>query len=408
MGVAIDGLLKSLKEINSIGDEEGEGITRLALTSSDIMARDYVKNRFAALGMEVHEDGIGNIWAKKNGYDVDASSIIIGSHIDTVPNGGGYDGTLGVMTAIEVVEIINEQNIRHKHSIEIVVFSIEESSRFNISTVGSKYITGGIDISTLKKNLDKDGVSVYEALVENSYTPGEINFDKDKVKAFIELHIEQGPVLETEKLNIGVVSAIAAPTRIEIDLFGEEAHSGSCPMNLRKDVLTAAAEIILDIESEGRDESLYGTVSTVGILRAFPCVMNVVPGKAVLVADIRGIENKSILRAVNHIIDKVGEICQRRKIEYKISMISKEEPIELDCDLSEVIKRNCKKLSLTFKEMASGAGHDTMNMAKIVPSALIFIPCIKGISHNKKEDVKSEDIFNGLKILYETVIDLAK
>jgi N-carbamoyl-L-amino-acid hydrolase len=179
-------------------------------------------------------------------------------------------------------------------------------------------------------------------------------------------------------------------------------------MEMRKDALTAASEIILEVEKKGRIESKYKTVATVGNCKVFPGAMNVVPGEVNIFIDIRGIHIESVLRTLNFVINRTSEICKKRDLEYTIKVLSQERPVSLNKELCELIKSNCKKLGFTFKEMASGAGHDTMNMAKVVPSALIFIPCIKGISHNKKEAVKVSDLENGIKILFETIQALTK
>jgi N-carbamoyl-L-amino-acid hydrolase len=263
----------------------------------------------------------------------------------------------------------------------------------------------------LKNYRDKNDISLYDAFIHRGYEPETIQehlVGPQNTKAFVELHIEQGPILEREEIQIGVVEAIAAPMRLHIHLLGEEAHSGSCPMFMRRDALTAAAEMILEIEKIGREESKYQTVATTGNCEVFPGAMNVVPGEVNLFVDIRGIHIESVLRTVNAVIVKIREICAKREIAHKIKVLSQERPVVLDQGMMEIVKESCTKLGLTFKQMASGAGHDTMNMAKVVPSALIFIPCKKGISHNKKEDVKISDMENGIKILFETVIQLAK
>ncbi|WZL71938.1 Zn-dependent hydrolase [Clostridiaceae bacterium 35-E11] len=402
---------ENMDMVNRIGQQDDGGITRLALSDEDMKARDFIKEKCKGLGLKVWEDGVGNIRARKEGRDPTLPALLVGSHLDTVPHGGKYDGTLGVIAAIETVRMIGEKQINHRHPIEIIVFSTEESSRFNISTVGSKAITGKLAISMLKNYTDKNNISLYDALIDRGYMPETIQESlvrPENTKAFVELHIEQGPILEREQIQIGIVEAIAAPMRLHIHLAGEEAHSGSCPMSMRKDALTAAAEIILEIEKVGRDESKYQTVTTTGNCEVFPGAMNVVPGQVNLFVDVRGIHIESVLRTLNTVIAKTSEICNKRKVNHQLKVLSQERPVMLDQKMMDVVKEKCKKLGLAFKQMSSGAGHDTMNMAKVVPSSLIFIPCKKGISHNKNEDVKVSDIENGIKILFETVLELAK
>jgi N-carbamoyl-L-amino-acid hydrolase len=409
--MAVDGLIRRLDAINRIGYKENDGITRLALSEEDERARNMVIHMCKDLGLKIRKDAVGNIWARKEGTDPNLPSVMMGSHIDTVPNGGRYDGTLGVMAAIEVMDWINKKKILHRHPIELIVFVAEESSRFNIATVGSKALAGSLSISTLKNCRDADGISLYDALLQRGYEPEKLEtaiLPPEKAKAFVELHIEQGSVLEKEKIDIGIVEAIAAPIRLQIQLIGQEAHSGSCPMEDRRDALNAAAEIILSVEKNGRAESKHKTVATTGNCKVFPGAMNVIPGEVYLYIDIRGIDLQSMLRVLNAVIAQTKEICEKRDIQYAIEVLSRERPVSLDRDLMEQVKQNCRKLGLTYKEMPSGAGHDTMNIAKIIPAALIFIPCVGGISHNKREEVRLKDLKNGLSILFETIISLAK
>jgi len=409
--MVVDGLIRRLDAINQIGYKENEGITRLALSEEDERARDMVIRMCEDLGLKVRKDAVGNIWARKEGTDPNLPSVMVGSHIDTVPNGGRYDGTLGVMAAIEVIHWIYKKEICHRHPIELVVFVAEESSRFNIATVGSKALAGNLSVSKLKSHKDANGISLYDALLQRGYEPDRLEtaiLPPEKAKAFVELHIEQGSVLEKENIDIGIVEAIAAPIRLQIQLIGQEAHSGACPMEDRRDALSAAAEIILSVEENGRKESKHKTVATTGNCKVFPGAMNVVPGEVYLYIDIRGIDLQSMLRVLNAVIDHTEKVCKKRDIQYTIEVLSQERPVLLDRDLMEQVKQNCRRLGLTYKEMPSGAGHDTMNIAKIIPAALIFIPCVGGISHNKKEEVHLKDLENGLSILFETIISLAK
>ncbi|MEW9124191.1 MAG: Zn-dependent hydrolase [Thermotaleaceae bacterium] len=404
-------LKEALNQINGIDEQPEEGMNRLALSDKDMQGRELFKEKCGALGLEIREDAMGNIWARKEGTEAGLPAILCGSHMDTVPNGGKYDGLLGVLTALEAVQIMIEQKVQHAHSIELVVFSIEESSRFNLSTVGSKALVGEISKSQLKNAIAQDGISLYEALSDRGYAPDDLEdciLNPEQYEAFVELHIEQGPVLEREAVDIGVVEAIAAPMRFQLNLLGEEAHSGACPMYMRRDALNAAAEIILEIEKKGIEESMHKTVTTTGICRVYPGAMNVVPGEVDLYVDIRGISLESMMRTLGDIVERVEDICRKRNIQQMMKVISQDRPVLLDERMIEHILKNCHKLGLSCKQMPSGAGHDAMNMAKILPTALIFIPCKDGISHNKKEAVADKDLENGLKLLYETLVSLSQ
>ncbi len=408
MKIDMDRLLRNLNKINHIGNSKEKGITRLALTDEDMEGRSALKELFSSLNMSIREDNAGNIWALKEGKDNTLPKVMLGSHIDTVPEGGRYDGTLGVIAAVECIMMMKDQGIENLHPIEIVSFSTEESSRFNISTMGSKMAAGLLNSSELKEFSDKDGNFLHNILAERGFNrfPAK-KIDPKEIKAFLELHIEQGPGLEKKGTEIGLVEGIAAPTRLTITLCGDQAHSGGCQMEYRRDALTAAAEIILKVEEAGRQESPYWTVATVGKLEVLPGVMNVIPGNAVIYIDIRGVDQDSISRVLNFITDGTEKICQKRKITNTMKIISQETPVVLDQKLLNLVEENCKKLNLSCRKMSSGAGHDSMNMSKIVPSALIFVPCIGGISHSKNENMNITDIENGVKVLYETMISLS-
>ncbi len=409
MTVDMNRFIEKLNRINAVGFEPDMGISRLALTGPDFEARKIVKSYFEDMGLEVREDKIGNIIGRKAGTDASLPSVLVGSHIDTVPGGGAYDGTLGVIAAAEAVQMMIDHEIEHEHPVEIVVFSIEESSRFNVSTVGSKIITNRLGLDALKYYKDKEGQSIHDALSAHGILDQPMTYvTPETVKAFVELHIEQGPILERKGIDIGIVEAIAAPSRMRIKLIGEEAHSGSCPMEMRRDALTTASKIIVEVEKKGREESKYKTVATVGNCEVYPGAMNVVPGQAIISIDIRGVDVSSILRTFNYITERTKEICEENQTDYRIEIISQEKPVILDEALQSEIQVECETLGLSYQRMLSGAGHDTMNLAKLVPSSLIFIPCVKGVSHNKNEAVNPRDLENGLKILYKTLVKLAK
>ncbi len=410
MSIKLDRFLKTFESVNEIGYASDGGVTRLAFSDEDMFARESLKTLCEKKDYQVLEDGAGNIFITKKGK-IGKEEILMGSHIDTVPSGGKYDGVLGVVAGIEVLDIISEKNMSHQEDITVVIFAGEESSRFNLATVGSKLATKAITPAKLKKYTDQNGVTLYEALEDRGYDVKDIEASYrrlKKAKAFFELHIEQGPVLERTKNNIGIVEAIAAPTRIKIEIIGEDAHSGGTPMKMRKDALVAAAEIIVEVEKIGIWESKFKTVTTVGKCDVMPNAMNVVPGKVEMYIDIRGIDEESIERTEMLIINNIKGICRTRKIKSNVIILSREKPVKIDKELIYNIKTNCESLGLKYKIMPSGAGHDAMNVAKIGKAALIFIPCDKGLSHNKKEKVKVEDLKNGIEVLYESVVSLMK
>lgn len=402
---------KNYQHISTIGLNEEGGIDRLAYTRSEYMARTELLNRAYGMRLQCYLDSAENLWLYKMGTDPSLPPLVIGSHLDAVPNGGRYDGVLGVMAGFQVLKYIFDHKIEHRRSIELVAFSCEESSRFNLSTIGSKLVTGKLDIETLKKYKDSQGQTVLDCLdrLEPDFeSVEERRKHLENILGYLELHIEQGPVLESGKIDIGIVESIAAPIRLRLNIKGHSDHSGACPMDLRRDALTAASEIILAIEELGRQESIHKSVATVGKINVPHQALNVVPGEAEIFVDIRGIDKESVNRIYHGLQKKYGQIAQKRGVTVAETLLADEDPVPMDRELGKVIERNCIKTGLSYQWMPSGAGHDAMNVAKVAPSAMIFIPCEGGISHNLAESVLEKDLKNSLLILYEVVMDLCQ
>ena len=399
---------QTFNELNRFGYSE-LGMNRLAYTESERQALKYLIELFQQEGMEVKVDPIGNVIARREGTDPSLPAVMTGSHIDTVYNGGKYDGTLGVVAGLEVVRLLNEQNIKTKHPIELVIFACEESSRFGVATIGSMAMIGQFNERLLQLK-DKDGITL-QAAIENCGLEiekiTEVHRKKDEVKVFYELHIEQGPVLETEGKQIGIVTGIAAPTRFQLLVEGEAAHSGTTPMHLRKDALLGAAEISLALEQSANQESENGTVATVGTCEVDSGAMNVVPGKVNMSIDIRGICIKSKQRVINELYQTIDKVEKERNLSVSIRKLCDEEPVKIDDEIINSLVESCENLNLSYQKMPSGAGHDAMMMAKLYPTGLIFVPSKNGISHNKKEFTSLEQIGAGVALLKESILQAA-
>jgi len=381
------------------------GVRRLALTEADAQARTIVTAEMEALGMTVRSDAFCNLWGHLPGTS-DQPGVVIGSHLDSVPEGGDYDGVLGVCAGLGVVRDILATGARPKRSLSVVDFTSEESSRFSLATVGSKAATGNLSLMDMIRFKDKDGVTLLRALRDFGGHPDFASRDvlaPASYHSYFELHIEQGPVLDWNGEDVGIVEAIAAPTRFMLDIQGEQAHSGACPMNLRHDALTAAAEIILAVERAGRTESEFGTVATVGVCECRPGAMNVVPGRVTLKVDIRGIVEKSIARAFADVKEKVKRVCGERGVTCGFTLYSADKPVAMDGLLARRIENACKARKVKYRRMPSGAGHDAMYMATLIPSALIFVPCANGVSHSPAEKISWERVRPGYDVLLETV-----
>ena len=398
------------ESISKFGGLSKGGVTRLAFSKEDMDARSYLKDVMEDLGLKISVDAFGNMRGRRDGIK-DLAPVAIGSHLDTVPEGGNYDGIVGVIAALEVVRVLNENNIETLRPIEVVNLSAEESSRFGGATLGSKVLSGKIGLKDLNKYADKEGVSLYKALEDNGFEPDKISeavLDKGEIYSFIEMHIEQGPVLETEKIPVGIVTSIAAPTRFRVKFKGVADHSGNTPMNIRKDALTAASELILGVERIAKDEAGPATVGTVGYVYVKPRAMNVIPGAVELGIDIRDINSDDKKIAVKKVIDLIDKIKEDRPVEVEYEILTDDEPVELSSKVIETLVETAKDRGLDYKVMHSGAGHDAMHMADIAEAGMIFVPSKNGISHNIEEFTEMDDIVIGTELLLHATIRLAQ
>jgi len=404
-----DWVLHVLETISGFSRGEN-GITRLALSEEELGARGYVTGLMQELGMKIKIDGIGNIIGRLEGTDSAAAPVIVGSHLDSVPEGGRYDGVLGVVGGLAAIRRIKATE-HVKHPLELIIFTAEESSRFGFATMGSKAMAGVADIKAWSKAKDPQGVSFTEALVAAGLPSDEIASASrvgEPIHAFVELHIEQGPILEDEELAIGVVEAIAAPTRLRIKVEGTPGHSGTTPMDSREDALVTAAQIVMAVREVALSRYGEGTVGTVGNLKVHPGVMNVIPGIAEMWVDIRGVNHESIVETLQELKDEISIIAEAEGTTVSIEVLTSDKPVRLNPMVINIVENACKDLKVSYKRMNSGAGHDAMHMATIGPAGMIFIPCANGISHNPEEAATPADIMTGIDVLTRTLRTLAE
>ena len=383
----------------------GDGINRLAFTDADWAGRQYIVDRMIDAGLTVEADGFGNVIGYKAGKNPDLPVVMVGSHTDSVPNGGNYDGVVGVLSAIEAVRSMTEDNVEHDHTIAVVDFMCEESSRFGAATLGSKAMRGELTLDDLQRLVDKKGISIYEALQSRNLNPDGIETMEytRPVKAFIEIHIEQGKVLEHEQKKIGIVTGIAAPERFYVTIRGNADHSGATPMKLRHDALCGASKIILGIEEIASMQEEPPVVGTVGVVEVIPGAMNVIPGAVKLGVDIRSISKVARDSVVTLIKEFIDVICEKRGLSYTIEPIAQDHPVAMHPAMIREIEGAVKAVDVEYMTMPSGAGHDAMHWADVVPTGMIFIPCREGISHNPAEFADLADIITGAKVL-DTVL----
>ena len=396
--------------ISEFGALKGGGLTRLAFSKEDLEAREFLINLIEKNGFKLKIDNVGNIYAiYDEGCELGAKPICVGSHIDSVPNGGFYDGTLGVMAGLEALTAIKEAGIKLKRPLWLINFSCEESSRFKTATIGSKIISGKLSQQRLHELKDEDGISLFEAMSAAGFKPQNLDeaiLKENSLHAYLELHIEQGPVLERSAISVGVVSGIAAPIRFEITIQGKADHSGATPMNMRSDALLAASHIIIAANKFAKNKKT--AVATVGYVHAKPGVLNVVPGEARLGVDLRDIDKASLDELNLELRNFIKELSCELKFSYEIRELSSDEPVKLSEHAINLLEDEAKKLGVKTLTLPSGAGHDAMNLTKLASSVgMLFIPCVDGISHNTKEAINFKDAVTATKILTNALIRLS-
>lgn len=387
----------------------GEGVNRPAFTDADWEGRQYIIDCMNDAGLDVEIDGFGNVIGYKVGTNPDLPVVMIGSHTDSVPNGGNYDGVVGVLSAIEAVRSMIDDGFEQERTIAVVDFMCEESSRFGAATLGSKAMRGKLTLNDLHRLVDTQGITLYDVLKGRNLNPDAIEsmaYNRP-VKAFIEIHIEQGKVLEHEQKQIGIVSGIAGPERFYVTIRGNADHSGATPMNLRHDALCGASKIILGIEEVTSMQEEPPVVGTVGIAEVVPGAMNVIPGAVKLGVDIRSISKVARDSVVFLIKELIDVIAEKRGLSYTIEPISKDHPVSMHPLMVKEIERAVTSLQLEYMIMPSGAGHDAMHWAEVAPTGMIFIPCRDGISHNSVEFAAMDDIVAGAEVLENVIKNIS-
>lgn len=399
-----------LDKINQYNSDE-KGITRIAYTNEEQACIHALMRMCKDAKMTVRLDNAGNLIARREGRNHELPPVAMGSHIDSVYQGGKYDGVVGVTAALEIIRRLNEQGIVTEHPIELISFACEESSRFGVSTVGSKAMAGRIDKEKYRHLKDRDGISMEKAFqlcALDFNTIDQASRANERFKAFFEIHIEQGPILENENEKIGIVTGIAAPARFIVKISGKASHSGTTPMNMRKDAFLGAAELALELEKAAIREQAHGTVATVGVIDVQPGAMNVVPGDVEMKIDIRSSSMESRQRVLEHLFETIPSIELQRQLQIESKEISMENPVLLSSDLIDTLKQFCEEKELSHRLMQSGAGHDAMNMTGLGPVGLLFIPSKEGLSHHPNEHTDLDDIITGIDLLETAVLHYAK
>lgn len=395
-----------LADFATIGATPNGGVHRLTLTDLDKQARDLFVSLAKKAGCSIKIDAMGNIFARRPGVDNRLSPVLIGSHIDSQPLGGKYDGIYGVLAALEVVYSLNDHNIKTDRPIDVVSWTNEEGSRFAPAMIGSAVFSGLTTLQDGWSCRDSEGNTIKQELERIGYD-GKDNFSNYKIHASLELHIEQGPILENHNELIGIVTGALGQKWYDIEFTGMASHAGTTPMEVRQDALLGLAEAVLEVNTIGKNEKPEGR-ATVGMVKITPNSRNVISDKAWFSVEFRHPSEKGLQRMDQQLSEKVHQIAEKLNLTYSIRPILSFPPLPFDDNCIEVVRRVAQNLNYPHRTMVSGAGHDSCNISKIAPTSMIFIPCIKGISHNEKEEIKPEWMSAGANVLLNAVKHLSK
>jgi ureidoglycolate amidohydrolase len=402
-------LLSEIEALAAISDAEPPAVTRIVFTPADLKARAWMKARCEEAGLTVRHDAIGNTFARWSGLDPSAPVVGTGSHIDAIPNAGRYDGVVGVLGGLEAIRALQRCGVRPKHSIELLIFTAEEPTRFGIGCLGSRLLSGTLSPDAARKLTDKDGASLEEVRARAGFA-GELEKVKlpgSYYKAFAELHIEQGPLLEREHLPLGIVTKIAAPASLRVVIDGSGGHAGGVLMLDRHDALCAAAELILAIEGAARTSGAIDPVATVGICEVFPGAVNSIPSQVRLSVDIRDTDLRRRDAGMQALETASRAISAKRGVSIHTDLLNADAPGDCAPIVIDALSQSCSKHGLKYLSMVSRAYHDTLFIGRIAPVAMLFIPCRNGYSHRPDEFASPDDIGRGTLVLAETLATLA-
>jgi ureidoglycolate amidohydrolase len=402
-------VIAELDRLAGFSDVPAPAVTRVVFSSVDLQARAYFKQLCSDAGFAVREDAVGNTFARWAGADASLPVVGTGSHIDAIPHSGRYDGTVGVLGGLEAMRALRESGFRPLRSIELLMFTSEEPTRFGIGCLGSRLLCGSLDATADEKFKDREGLTLNEVRATAGFTGplDTVRLAPGYYHAFVELHIEQGPLLERREIPLGVVTAIAAPASLRIIIEGEGGHAGAVLMPDRRDAFSAAAEIALALESAARSTRSIDTVATVGVCDVFPGAVNSIPSKVTLGVDIRDID----LARRDAVLQTLAEVCERvkhdRQLKIQTEVVNADAPALCAPLVIDALEESCRHRKLPFDRMVSRAYHDSLFISRIAPTAMLFIPCRNGVSHRPDEFASPEHIRLGTLVLAATLGRLA-
>ena len=401
-------LNSEIETLATFSDAEPPAVTRIVFTPADLQARAWMIARCKEAELAVRQDAIGNIFARWNGADPAAPAVGTGSHIDAIPNAGKYDGVVGVLGGLEAIRALRRSGFGPKNSIELLVFATEEPTRFGIGCLGSRLLSGTLSAETATKLKDRDGESVDEVRRKAGLNGNlqEVKLPKGYYKAFVELHIEQGPLLERAQISLGIVKGIAAPASLRISVEGAGGHAGGVLMPDRKDALCAAAELILAVENAARTSGAADTVATVGVCDVFPGAVNSIPSRVGITLDIRDTDLARRDGVMQTIERAALSISAKRQVSIQSELLNADAPADCAPEVRSALADSCREHGFAFLEMVSRAYHDSLFVSRIAPTGMLFIPCRNGYSHRPDEYAAPEDIARGALVLAESLAKL--
>ena len=396
-------LWSSLMTLAQIGATPKGGVRRITLTPADREGRELFARWCREAGLELRVDAIGNMFARRSGTEAGAP-VVMGSHLDTQPNGGKFDGAYGVMAGLEVIRALNDADVKTRSPLEVACWTNEEGSRFVPTMMGSGVFSGVYPLEEVLQNRDTEGVSVREALESIGYR-GEAR--PHQVAAYFEAHIEQGPVLEDTGTTIGVVQGALGQRWFDVLITGQDAHAGPTPMHLRKDALLAAAQLTLEVNriANAFPDSARGTV---GHVQVKPNSRNVIPGEVRMTVDLRNARDATLLAMRSELEKSAHAIAGERRVAIDLKEVVYFPPSEFAPELVERVRASAKVLRFSHRDIVSGAAHDAVYLSRIAPTAMVFVPCEGGISHNEIENARPEDLAAGCSVMLQAVLQTAR
>jgi N-carbamoyl-L-amino-acid hydrolase len=400
---------QELEQLATYSDTPSPAMTRVVFSDVDMRAREYFKSLCRDAGLAIREDAVGNTFARWVGADPDLPAIGTGSHIDAIPNSGRFDGTVGVFGGLEAIRALQRAGVQPRRSIELLLFTSEEPTRFGIGCLGSRLLTGSRGPECGDTLRDRDGRTLNEVRASAGFTGdlAGVLLPPNYYAGFVELHIEQGPILEREGIPLGVVTSIAAPAGLRVTVEGEGGHAGAVLMPQRRDALCAAAEIVLAAERAAKATGSVDTVATTGVCDVFPGAVNGVPSRVRLELDVRDTVAARRDGALAAIAQACEDVAQRRGVQVSSQMVNSDDPAQCDPGVVEALGRAADQHGLAHRRMISRAYHDSLFLARIAPTAMLFIPCRAGVSHRPDEYSSENEILRGVAVLAEALRDLS-